>query len=118
MWRLETRSTPRSGVTEGLIVATLKAFVTRHPVATYFALTFAISWGGVLLAVGGPAGLTGIKAQNNALFPLALLAMVAGPSVTGLLLTGLIDGRAGLLEFRSRLFEWRVGVRWYAVALL
>jgi uncharacterized protein len=43
---------------------------------------------------------------------------LAGPSVAGILLTGLVDGRAGLSEFRSRLLKWRVGVRWYAVALL
>jgi membrane protease YdiL (CAAX protease family) len=33
-------------------------------------------------------------------------------------LTGLIDGRAGLRELLSRLLRWRVGARWYAVALL
>jgi len=44
--------------------------------------------------------------------------MLAGPSVAGILLTGLVDGRAGLREFRSRLLKWRVGARWYAVALL
>ena len=27
-------------------------------------------------------------------------------------------GRVGLRDLRSRLFRWRVGVRWYAVALL
>jgi hypothetical protein len=27
--------------------------ITRHPVLTYFALTFAISWGGFVLVVGG-----------------------------------------------------------------
>ena len=99
-------------------MTTIKALVARHPVATYFALTFAISWGGVLLVIGGPSGTRGIKAQDNPLFPFAVLAMLAGPSVTGLLLTALIDGRPGLREFRSRLLTWRVGVRWYAVALL
>jgi len=96
----------------------MKAFLTRHPVAAYFVLTFAISWGGVLLVIGGPAGMTGVKAQDNLLFPLAVLAMVAGPSVTGLVLTGLIDGKAGLRELRFRLLTWRIGARWYAVALL
>ena len=59
-----------------------------------------------------------MKAQDNPLFPFAVLAMVAGPSVTAILLTGLIDGRPGLREFQSRLLTWRVGARWYAVALL
>ena len=44
--------------------------------------------------------------------------MLAGPSVAGLLLTGLVDGRAGFRELLSRLLRWRVGARWYAVALL
>jgi membrane protease YdiL (CAAX protease family) len=44
--------------------------------------------------------------------------MVAGPSVTGLVLTGIIDGKAGLRELRSRLLKWRVDTHWYAVALL
>ena len=96
----------------------MKAFISRHPVATYFALTFTISWGGVLLVIGGLDGMTGPRAQDNPLFPLAVLAMVAGPSVAGILLTGVIDGRAGLREFRSRLLRWRVGARWYALALL
>jgi membrane protease YdiL (CAAX protease family) len=33
-------------------------------------------------------------------------------------MTGLLYGRAGLREFRSRLLKWRVGAGWYAVALL
>jgi hypothetical protein len=38
--------------------------------------------------------------------------------VTGILLTALVHGCRGLLEFRSRLHEWRVGIQSYAVALL
>src|SRR3990172_6156352 len=52
------------------------------------------------------------------LLPFVVLAMIAGPSVAGILLTGLENGRAGLREFLSRLLRWRVGARWYAVALL
>ena len=41
-----------------------------------------------------------------------------GPSLAGVLLTSFLDGRAGLRDLLSRLRRWRVGVRWYAVALL
>ena len=40
------------------------------------------------------------------------------PSVAGVLVTGLVAGWAGVREILSRLCKWRVGVRWYAVALL
>ena len=45
-------------------------------------------------------------------------ALIAGPSVAGVLLTGLLDGTAGLRQLVSRLRRWRVGARWYLVALL
>jgi len=97
---------------------TILAFVERHPVLTYCALTFAISWGGFLLVVGGPGGFPATPEQFAALMPLAVLAMLAGPPVAGLLLTGVVSGRTGRRELRSRLVRWRVGARWYAFALL
>jgi uncharacterized protein len=96
----------------------IKVFIKRHPLLSYFALVFAISWGGVLIVVG-PGGIPATnKEQFDRLFPIAILAMVAGPSVAGILLTVLFYGKAGLRKFGSRLLRWRVGVRWYAVALL
>jgi membrane protease YdiL (CAAX protease family) len=94
------------------------AVVKRHPVLTYYALTFAISWGGVLLVIGGPGGIPATPELFEALMPLAVLAMLAGPPVAGLLVTGVVSGRAGYRELRSRLVRWRVGARWYALALL
>jgi uncharacterized protein len=98
-------------------VTTVRAFVARHPVATYFVLTFVISWGGFLLAAG-PGGFANTDWQTDARFPFAVLAMLSGPAVAGILLTVLLDGRAGLREILSRLLRWRVGAHWYAVALL
>ncbi len=93
------------------------AFITRHPLPTYFALAFAISWGG-LLTVVGLAGFTGATEATNTQLPFVFLAMFAGPTVAGLLLRGLVDGTAGFRDVRTRLLTWRVGARWYAVAVL
>ena len=92
-------------------------FITRHPVLTYLALTFAISWGGFVLVVG-PRGFPGTGSQFDALLPLVASAMLAGPAVAGILLTVLLSGTAGLRELLSRLLRWRVGARWYVAALL
>jgi CAAX protease family protein len=93
------------------------AFIRRHPALSYFALTFTISWGGIL-AIVGPTHILGTKEEFVRLLPLWVPVLVLGPSISGLLLTGLVAGRAGLREYRSRLLKWRVGARWYAAALL
>jgi membrane protease YdiL (CAAX protease family) len=95
----------------------IKALTKEHPVAIYFVIAFAISWGGILLVVG-PGGFPGTPEQFETLLPLVGLAMLVGPPVAGILLTGLVHGRAGLHGLLSRLLRWRVGLRWYAVALL
>jgi hypothetical protein len=96
---------------------TITAFIKRHAVPTYHALAFAISWGGIIIVVG-PGGVTGTTKPPDVLLPFVYLAMLAGPSVASLLLTGLVDGTAGFRELVSRLLKWRVGARWYAAALL
>jgi membrane protease YdiL (CAAX protease family) len=99
-------------------VSSLKAFIKKHPVLTYYALVFAMSWGGILLIVGGPGGIPGSSEQVEMLMPLVLLALFAGPSVAGLLTIRLVAGRVGLHDLLSRLLRWRVGACWYAAALL
>ena len=90
--------------------------IRKHPLLTYYVLAFAISWGAILLAVG-PADFLSIRGSSPT-FALAGILSLMGPSLAGLLLTGLLDGRAGLSDLLSRLRRWRVGLRWYAVALL
>jgi len=97
---------------------TIKAFIKSYPVLTYFALTFAISWGGILLVIGGPGGIVSTNRQFDKLLPDVILAILAGPSVSGILMSALAYGSVGLREFQSRLRRWRVGIRWYTVALL
>ena len=98
---------------------TIRAFIKSHPVMSYYAMVFLISWGGILLVVGlGPSGIPATKEQVGALMPFMLLALFAGPSVAGLVMTGLVYGREGFRNLLTRMRRWRVGARWYAVALL
>lgn len=98
-------------------MTTVQAFIERHPVLTYFALTFVISWGGILLVVG-PGGFPATQDQVDALFPFVMLAWLAGPSAASIVLTALLDGRTGFGDLLTRMTRWRVGARWYTLAFL
>ena len=88
----------------------------RHPVATYFALTFTISWVGALL-VAAPhlmrhkplPKMTGIL-----MFP----AMLLGPSIAGIVLSRVVDGKDGVRDLYSRIFRGRFPTPWYATLLI
>lgn len=94
----------------------LKRMLRRYPIASYFVLAFAISWGGSLL-VGGPKYLSGETMGFAESMRMALL-MLAGPCIAGILMTYFVDGKKGLRGLLSRMLKWRVSLRWYAAALL
>jgi membrane protease YdiL (CAAX protease family) len=101
-------------------------FIERHAVLVFYALVLALGLGPTLIFVGpgaflGTTSLIGTDAELGDLDPLMVVAMMAGNPVFALvavLVIALAYGRAGLRDLRSRLLRWRVGVRWYAVALL
>jgi uncharacterized protein len=95
----------------------LKSMIERHPLASYFVLAYAIAWGGMLASIG-PGGLAPAATRAMQTVLLVFVAMLLGPSVTGLALTAALDGRPGLKELFSRWRRWRVNWRWYAAALL
>ena len=96
----------------------LRRLLQRHPVLAYYALVIALSWGALLPVTRGPLATSEADRIANPLFLLAILAAPLAPTVASLLLTGLLDGRAGYRELLGRLLHWRVGAGWYAAALL
>lgn len=98
-------------------MSAIKTFIQRHPMVCYFIITFAISWGGFVLVVN-PSGFENMNWQADPSFPFAVMAMLAGPTVAGLITTGITDGKAGFSKLLSRLLKWRVSLQWYAFALL
>src|SRR5215211_5217261 len=71
--------------------------VRRHPLITFFVLTYALSWG---------------------FLPIKALGFLpAGPLIAALIVIPITQGLSGLKELGLRMIRWRVGLRWYAVAI-
>jgi uncharacterized protein len=81
----------------------IMTLIKRHPLITFFMLTFALSW--------WPWPLFIVH-----LFPFPLLP--TGPALAALIITGIIGGWAGTKALLLRLAQWRARPRWYAVVLL
>jgi membrane protease YdiL (CAAX protease family) len=75
--------------------------LARHQVWIYFALTFAISWGTVLAAVG-TGGFPGSEADFSRLIAPVVAAMLLGPSIAGIALTLFVGGRPGWSQYLTR----------------
>jgi membrane protease YdiL (CAAX protease family) len=98
----------------------IKSYIQRHPLISYFGMAYGITWGSILIFLASKGfQLTSLQVQDaSILFVIIFVAMLLGPSTSGILLTGLLDGRNGLRELWLRIKRWRVGFPWYAVSLL
>jgi membrane protease YdiL (CAAX protease family) len=92
------------------------AMIRARPLAWYFGLTYTVSWLCWIptLVGGGPL----IDPHTHAPVLSSLPGIVLGPTGVGLLMTAVVSGRAGLRDLARRITNWRVGARWYAVAIL
>jgi uncharacterized protein len=71
--------------------------VKRHPLITFFVLTYAIGWG---------------------FLPIEAVRFMAGaPFIAALIVIPLTQGVAGLKELGLRMIRWRVRWYWYVVAI-
>lgn len=94
----------------------LRTFLKEHGVATYYLLAIVISWVGVLLVVGRH-GIPATPQESDELGGSAYVPMLLGPVVAGLFLIWLAEGKAGLRRLWSSLVRWRVGARWWVIAV-
>lgn len=90
--------------------------VRRRPLVYFFVFAYAISWGLWL-----PVNLFGIPAIDETLsLPsiYILPGVLFGATGSALLTTAIIDGKAGVIALLKRFLLWKVGLRWYAFAIL
>lgn len=82
---------------------TLISFVKRHPLVTFFVLAYALAW--VLIVLAASVSLV-----------FGFLALF-GPTAAALIVAGVAEGKAGVTDLLRRVVLWRVGFKWYVVAI-
>jgi len=90
----------------------VRQVVARHPVATFLITCYAITWAVVLPP---------LRVQGGLPFGLALwdsLGNLFGVALAAFLVVAASGGRAGVRDLARRCLRWRVGARWYLVALV
>jgi uncharacterized protein len=78
------------------ITTTLRQAIVRHPLTTFFVLTYLLSW------VSAPF-------TDGALLP-------HGPAIAAIIVMGITHDRPGSFWAGLGLTRWRVGWRWYLIA--
>jgi CAAX protease family protein len=77
----------------------ITSFIKRYPQATFWIIAWSTFFIGNVL--GG-----------------FWFLLIYGSFLGGLFVTAIADGRSGVKTYFSRIVRWRVGIKWYAVALL
>src|ERR671920_1040903 len=94
------------------MMSRLSSVVKRHPIITFFVLTYALTW-----AIESPfVFLTDSVTATQGLVLIILASNV--PSAVAIVLTAIVFGRGALRKLLGRLLIWRVNPIWYLVVFL
>ena len=91
----------------------IKAALAAHPVLAFAILAYAISWSVWLPLLAARQGWVSWSASTY----LHLWGGL-GPAAAALIVTGVVDGRAGIAGLRRSIMAWRGRLRWLVLAVL
>ena len=95
---------------------TIRSLVKHYPLPTFFTLALVLPW--VCAPLADAIFYAGLPLFFAILLALPFELLVASPLMAALLVTALISGKTGICALLRPLTQWRMGLRWYAVALL
>jgi uncharacterized protein len=94
-----------------------RGLITRWPLATFFALAFGLTWSFLIADALGQRGLIPFRLTLSGPGLILVLLMSYAPTLAALFVAGINEGRAGVWSLLRAAARWRVGLRWYALAL-
>jgi membrane protease YdiL (CAAX protease family) len=96
------------------------SLVARHPVAAFLIMLYSITWAVFLPVVLQGRGLLALPvdlSEGLAFNAVVAMASMVGVAFPAFLVTAATSGKKGVRDLLNRSLRWRVGVRWYLMAL-
>src|SRR5918998_3463945 len=94
----------------------LRGLVARHPAKAFLVMAFGFGWASLIPILLSENGF-GVVPIELPLTVVQTLATLLGLALPAFLVTAATGGREGVRDLLSRLLRWRVGIRWYLVAI-
>jgi membrane protease YdiL (CAAX protease family) len=95
------------------------SLLARYPLTVYFIIAFAGTWIVWSLFVLSQNGARLMRFRSPMSFmAIMFLGQISGPTLAAFVMTGVTEGKAGLRRLIGRIFEWRVGIKWYLFVLI
>jgi len=101
----------------GTVELAPRTLARRHPIGTFFLLSFAISWVlwvPIILIIR----LLLPEGQDPGWLMLPMTVGLYAPTIAAIVMTGALEGKAAVKRLLAKFIVWRVGVRWFLAALL
>ena len=97
----------------------LKGLLTRHPLVSFFALAYALTWLAWSPWYLSEDGIGLLPYDGESISDYVNTAgLVVGPTLSAFIMTSVTEGRDGVRRLLRRIVLWRVGLRWYLFVLL
>jgi len=86
----------------------MKSAISRFPLVAFFGMAFLFSW----IAVSPLIFNSTLPVE-----PFQILGALAGPTLSAIIVTAILEGRKGIGDFFKRYIQWRAGFVWWLFVL-
>ena len=94
----------------------LRGLVARRPATAFLVMAFGFGWTGLVPILLSEDGF-GVVPIELPLTVVQTLVTLVGLALPAFLVTAATGGKEGVRDLLRRLLRWRVGIRWYFVAI-
>lgn len=94
-----------------------QSLVEKFPLLTFFVLACGLTWPFLIADALGSWDVIPFRLPTSGPGLLISLVMAYCPTFAALIVTGLLEGRAGIGRLFGRLLIWRVGFQWYVITI-